>query len=209
MQDAQVLWDFHQIPDDRRPTDVGIALGGHDIGVAEHAAELYRQERFPVVVFTGANAPTTVERFPRGEAVHFSERAQELGVPTDAMIIEPRATNTSENVTLTQERLLRDGVEPESATIISRPYQQRRAWATARKVWPELELVCSARWLSLHDYIEHIGDEHRVLTMLVGDTQRLWVYAEKGFAVPVEVPALVRDAYDRLVDAGFTSRLVA
>ncbi|WP_166844015.1 hypothetical protein [Isoptericola sp. BMS4] len=39
--------------------------------------------------------------------------------------------------------------------------------------------------------------------------QRLWVYAEKGFAVPVEVPAAVHDAYDRLVDAGFTSRLVA
>jgi uncharacterized SAM-binding protein YcdF (DUF218 family) len=209
MRDAQVLWDFHQLPDDGRPTDVGIALGGHDIGVAEHAADLYRQERFPVVAFTGANAPTTVERFPRGEAVHFSERARELGVPADAMVIESRATNTSENFTYTRERLQRDGVEPDSATIISRPYQQRRAWATARKVWPGLALTCSARWLPLGDYIESIGDEQRVLTMLVGDTQRLWVYAEKGFAVPVEVPAVVRDAYDRLVAAGFTSRLVA
>ncbi|WP_240644029.1 YdcF family protein [Antribacter gilvus] len=204
-----MLWEFHQLPDEQRPTEVGIGLGGHDLGVAEHVADLYRQERFPVVVFTGANAPTTVMRFPRGEAVHFAERAEELGVPRDAIVLEQRATNTSENFLFTREALLDHGMKPESATIVSRPYQQRRAWATVRKVWPELDAVCSARWLTLDDYIAGIGDEQRVLNMLVGDTQRLWVYAEAGFAVPVEVPDSVRAAYDRLVAAGYTSRLLA
>ncbi|MCP2286805.1 DUF218 domain-containing protein [Promicromonospora umidemergens] len=208
MQDAQVLWDFHQVPDEGRSTDIGIGLGSHDIGVAEHTADLFQKGRFPTVVFTGANAPTTVERFPRGEATHFAERAQEFGVPQKAIIIEPRAVNTSENFTFTRDLLAAHDVKASSATIISKPYQQRRAWATARKVWPELDLVCSARWLELEEYIESIGDPERVLNMLVGDTQRLWVYAEAGFAVPVQVPTAVQAAYDRLVDAGFTRRLV-
>ncbi|MFC8943092.1 YdcF family protein, partial [Streptomyces griseoincarnatus] len=105
IQDAQVLWDFHQMPDEGRSTDIGIGLGGHDIGVAEHAADLFREGRFPLLVFTGANAPTTVERFPRGEAVQFAERAQELGVPRQVIIVEPTATNTSENFTFTRDLL--------------------------------------------------------------------------------------------------------
>lgn len=208
MQDAQLLWDFHQLPDEARPTDIGIGLGGHDIGVAEHAAELYHKQRFPVLIFTGANAPTTIDRFPRGEAVQFAERAQELGVPASAILVEPKATNTSENVAFTRELVAGRDLSARSATIISRPYQQRRGWATARKVWPDLDLVCSARWQGLAEYIDTIADPDRVLNMLVGDTQRLWVYAEAGFAVPVDVPAEVRAAYDRLVAAGFTQRLV-
>lgn len=208
LDDARVLWEFHQIHDQPRVTDVAIALGSHDIGVAEHAADLFLDGRFPLVVFTGANAPTTVKDFPRGEAVEFAERAEALGVPREAILVEPRATNTSENLTFTRDLLQQHGVEARTATLISRPYQQRRAYATAQKVWPELEIVCSARTQELGDYIASIGDESRVLNMLVGDTQRLWVYAEKGFAAPQEVDAVTRSAYERLVEAGYTGRLV-
>src|SRR5688500_2697599 len=97
MGDAQILWDYHQMHHEPRNTDIAIGLGSHDIGVAEHTADLYRQGRFPLIVFTGANAPTTVEVFPRGEAVQYAERAEELGVPDTAIVLEERASNTGEN----------------------------------------------------------------------------------------------------------------
>ena len=87
-------------------------------------------------MFTGANAPTTVEVFPRGEAVHYAERAEQLGVPDTAIVVEPQAGNTGENFRLTRALLEREGIHPESATIISRPYQQRRAYATCQKPGP-------------------------------------------------------------------------
>ncbi|GAA1619982.1 hypothetical protein GCM10009744_03460 [Kribbella alba] len=59
-----------------RPTDVGVGLGSHDPGVATFTADLYHQGMFPLIVFTRANAPTTVERFPRGEAIHYAEHAR-------------------------------------------------------------------------------------------------------------------------------------
>jgi len=208
LDDAELLWSFHQIQGEERPTDVAIALGSHDIGVAEHAADLYNRGLFPLIVFTGANAPTTVEAFPRGEAVQFAERAEELGVPHSAILIEPRATNTSENITLARELLAEKGITPTSATLISKPYQQLRASATMAKVWPEVEIVCSARSLTLTDYIASIGDVSRVLNMLVGDTQRLWTYADRGYAAEVDVPTHIAAAYRRLVDAGLTSRMI-
>ena len=209
MDDAQILWDYHQMHHEPRNTDIAIGLGSHDIGVAEHTADLYRQGRFPLIVFTGANAPTTVEVFPRGEAVHYAERAEELGVPDTAIVLEEHARNTGENFTLTRALLDREGIHPKSATIISRPYQQRRAYATCQKLWPELDVVCSSRPQSLTDYIASIGDEDKVLNMLVGDTQRIWVYADQGFAAPQPVTAEAMTAYERLVEAGYTRRLIA
>jgi hypothetical protein len=56
--------------------------------------------------------------------------------------------------------------------------------------------------------VTSIGDVKRVIDMLVGDTQRIEEYARRGYAIPQNVPADVRAAYSRLVDAGFTSRLL-
>jgi hypothetical protein len=44
--------------------------------------------------------------------------------------------------------------------------------------------------------------------MLVGDTQRVTEYAKRGFAIEQEMPSQVQDAYQRLIDAGFTARLI-
>jgi len=208
MDDAQILWDYHQMHHEPRNTDIAIGLGSHDIRVADQTADLYHQGRFPLIVFTGANAPTTVEVFPRGEAVHYAERAEQLGVPHEAIMIQPHARNTGENFTLTRQLLHRADIHLASATIISRPYQQRRAYATCQKLWPELDVVCSSRPQSLPDYIASIGDQDKVLNMLVGDTQRIWVYANEGFAAPQPITNEAMAAYERLVAAGYTSRLV-
>lgn len=206
--DVQTLWDYHDMHHDLRLSDVGIGLGSHDLGVATCAANLFLEGLFPLIVFTGANAPTTVERFPRGEAVHYREHALSLGVPDQAVLVEPRARNTGENVVFTQQLLANRGVQVSTAVLMSRPYQQRRAYATCRKLWPELEVVCASLPLQLDDYIASIGDPDRVVNMLVGDTQRITVYAEQGFAIPQDVPAAAHAAYERLVAAGYTSRLI-
>jgi hypothetical protein len=66
----------------------------------------------------------------------------------------------------------------------------------------------SSRPQTLLDYIASIGDEGKVLNMLVGDTQRIWVYADQGYAAPQEVPLSVTHAFNRLVNAGYTRRVL-
>ncbi|RJQ81859.1 YdcF family protein [Pseudonocardiaceae bacterium YIM PH 21723] len=205
MDAVRTLWTYHDLRHDLRPCDVGIGLGSHDPGVATHAAELFHSGLFRTLVFTGANAPTTVDRFPRGEAVHYREHAIALGVPPAAILVEPRATNTAENLVFTRELLTG---RPESVLLMCRPYQQRRAYATCRKVWPEVAVVCSSHRLSLEAYLAEIGDADRVITMLVGDTQRITEYARRGFAIEQPVPAEVGAAFDVLVAAGYTGRLI-
>jgi len=206
--DVEVLWGYHDMHHELRRSDVGIGLGSHDLGVAVVATDLFGQGLFPRIVFTGANAPTTVNTFPRGEAVHYREYAVDHGVPAQAVLVDTKATNTAENLVFTRQLLEQAGIEVGSVILMSRPYQQRRAYATCRKVWPEVEVLCASRPLSLDDYVASIGDVKRVIDMLVGDTQRIDVYAQRGFAIAQDVPERVRASYARLVAAGYTSRLV-
>lgn len=209
--DVETLWDYNRLDDDVRPVSVGIGLGSHDLSVATYTADLYHKGIFPLIVFTGANAPTTKARFPRGEAVHYREHAIGRGVPDSAILVEPKATNTGDNIDFTRNLLQENGLldDIRSVMLISRPYQQRRSWAICRKRWPGVDVLCSSAPVPLDDYIQTIGDADRVINMLVGDTQRLWVYPAKGWAAEVPVPQEVRQAYARLVDAGYTSRLLA
>jgi uncharacterized SAM-binding protein YcdF (DUF218 family) len=206
-QDAKVIWDYHQMGHDLKRCDAGIGLGSHDLGVATLAADLYHAGLFPVLVFTGANSSTTLARFPRGEAVHYAEQAMALGVPQPAIIIEPEATNTGQNISYARRALTDAGITPASVMLISKPYMQRRAYATARKLWPEVSIVCASEDMSLDDYLKQMGDDKLVIDMLVGDLQRVIEYPARGFAIAQEVPAEVHDAYQRLITAGFDSRL--
>src|SRR5262249_52903143 len=142
-----------------------------------------------------------------GEAVHYRERALQLGVPREAILIETHATNTAENFTFTRELLEKSAVDVQSVVIVSRPYQQRRAYATCRLLWPELAIVCVSKPTTLDSYVASIGDASRVINMLVGDTQRITLYAERGHAIPQDVPPEVTSAFLRLVAAGYTERL--
>ena len=186
--DAEVLWAYLQVDDPVEPVDVAIGLGSHDPGVPAHTAELYRRGLFPLVVFTGASGPSTVDRFPHGEAVHFREIALDSGVPAEAVLVEARARNTGENLRFTRDLLADRGIAVRSVLLVARPYHQRRARATAAKVWPEVEVLCSAHKQDLGTYLAEIGDADRVVSMLVGEVQRVAAYPERGFTVAEEIP---------------------
>jgi uncharacterized SAM-binding protein YcdF (DUF218 family) len=206
--DAKTLWDFHHLHHEPRPTDVGIGLGSHDLGVATHTANLYHQGMFPLIVFTGANAPTTINRFPRGEAVHYREHALSLGVPDDAILIEPNARSTVDNINFTRDLLAERGIHVESGTLISRPYQQRRAYNICRKLWPEVHVTCSVQPIDFRDYLDQIGDTTLVLNMMVGDTQRLILGLSEGDSTYRALPRSVVHAYRSLAQQGYTKRIV-
>lgn len=206
--DALVIWDYHQLHHPLRPCSAGIGLGSHDLGVATFAADLHHAGLFPVLVFTGGNSPTTAARFPRGEAVHYAEHAITLGVPPSAIIIEPEAANTGQNIDFARRALEAAQITVSSVLLISKPYMQRRAFATARQLWPEVGIVCASETLTFDDYLKSIGDDKLVIDMLVGDLQRVIEYPARGFAVAQDVPGAVMDAYRRLLAAGFDSRLL-
>jgi uncharacterized SAM-binding protein YcdF (DUF218 family) len=130
-------------------------------------------------------------------------------VPGSAILVEPTAVNTGQNIDRSRALLQQAGITAGPVLLISKPYMERRAYATCRQVWPDAEPVCASERATLTDYAARIGDPRLITDMMVGDVQRILEYPRRGFAISQPVPEHVLAACRRLIRAGFTSRLVA
>ena len=209
LRDAQTVWDFHLLDHPRTPSDVAIVLGSCDPGVAPYAAQLYHDGLFPLIVFSGATSGSTVAIFPEGEAVAFRAMAAKTGVPDQAMLIEPNATNSGANIQLSRQVLADAGIHPTSVTLVSMPYMERRAFATCRRQWPEVQVACASQPIAFIDYLASFDDPKLVIDYMVGDLQRVIEYPKHGFAIEQDVPEEVHAALKRLIVAGYDSALLA
>ncbi|ROQ68240.1 uncharacterized SAM-binding protein YcdF (DUF218 family) [Streptomyces sp. 840.1] len=207
-EDARRLWDFNLMHHPVRPVSAAVALGGCDLGVVAAVAELYRARLFPTVVFTGGITPATRGRFPRGEAVHFRAEALALGMPDQAILLETRATNTGQNISFAREVLEGTGQALYSVLMVTMPYMQRRAYATCRRQWPQVEPVCASQEITFDEYAKTQDDEEEFIAMMMGDTHRVMEYPRRGFAIEQEVPEHVRDSFERLRERGYDGWLL-
>ena len=51
--------------------------------------------------------------------------------------------------------------------------------------------------------------EHAAICIIVGDLQRMVVYAQKGYQIPQEIPTHVWEAFEALTAMGYTDELVS
>jgi uncharacterized SAM-binding protein YcdF (DUF218 family) len=208
-EDARALWDYHHVHHSVEPAEVIVVLCSHDTRVAERGAELHLQGLAPLIVFSGNVGALTRGLWDRPEAEVFAEVARKRGVSGDRILIEPRATNTGENVVFTRRLLEERGSLPRTALAVQKPYMERRTLATFASRWPDLDVRVTSPQIDFDDYPTAQITREDVLHIMVGDFQRLLVYAERGWQTRQEVPDEVRRAWERLVAAGYTRHLIA
>jgi uncharacterized SAM-binding protein YcdF (DUF218 family) len=208
-RDVEVLWNFHVIDGGPVTADVIVVLGSHDMRVADRGAELFISEQAaPLVVTTGGAGKVTQKQWSRPEGEIYAERLMMKGVPKEDILIEPKATNTGDNFDYSRELVNSSGYRVSRGIIVSKPYMARRSLATAAKNWSGVSWYTRPPQISLADYPTEDVPLDRMINLMVGDLQRLKVYAEKGFQAPVDIPDHVWRAYERLVASGFDSFVI-
>ena len=203
----QIVWDYQLMHQELRKADAIVVLGSHDIQVGEYAAKLYLDGWAPLLVFSGGVGRLT-EDWQKPEAEVFAEAAMRLGVPKDKILLEDQSTNTGENIQLTKTLLSEKDVDVKTIILVQKPYMERRAYATCRKQWPEVDVVVTSPPILCKDYapVDRTHDEW--ISVLVGDLQRIKLYAEKGFMIPQDIPANVWAAYEELVACGYDAHML-
>jgi uncharacterized SAM-binding protein YcdF (DUF218 family) len=205
---ARTLWDYHHVHHALEKADCIIVLGSHDTRVAERGAEVFLGGWAPLLVFSGHLGALTSGMWSRPEAEVFAGVAVARGVPRERILIENRSTNTGENVGFSRRLLAEKGIQPRKAIAVQKPYMERRTLATFAQRWPELEVVVTSPQIDFDAYPTGEIRKDDVIHIMVGDLQRLLVYARKGWSAPQDVSPEVMAAYERLVAAGYTRRLL-
>jgi uncharacterized SAM-binding protein YcdF (DUF218 family) len=188
--------------------DCIFVLGSHDTRVAERAAEIYLQGWAPLLIFSGGLGRLTKELWRETEAELFAKIAVQKGVPESHILVENRSTNTGENVLFTRQLLEQRGLNPQSFILVQKPYMERRTYATFQKQWPGKTVCVTSPQIALEDYPTPEAPLEAVIHIMVGDLQRIRIYAEKGFQIHQDIPEEVWTAYERLVALGFDKQLI-
>ena len=205
---AKRLWDYHLLHHEIEKADCILALGSHDLRVAERTAELYLQGFAPVVIMSGGLGNFTRNMWSGTEAEMFTDVAVGKGVPKEVILMEKQSTNTGENIMFTQQLLEKKGMDPQKFILVQKPYMERRSFATFKKHWPQKNIIVTSPVISFEDYPTPEIPLEKVINIMVGDLQRIKEYPAKGFQIPQEIPTEVMDAYNRLVNAGYNKYLI-
>jgi uncharacterized SAM-binding protein YcdF (DUF218 family) len=180
--------------------------------VAERGARLFLEGWAPLLIFSGGLGTITRRIWREAEADQFAQIALSMGVKKEQILVENKSTNTGENVLFTKRLLAEKKLEPEKFILVQKPYMERRSYATFRKLWPEKEAVVTSPQVSFDEYLDKYT--HRELTsddvisIMVGDLQRIKVYPEKGFQIHQEIPAEIWLAYEELIRCGYDQHLI-
>lgn len=208
LQLAKKLWNYHLMNHTLEKSDCILVLGSHDLRVAERGAELYLQGWAPLLIMSGGLGNFTKDMWQEKEADLFAQVAIKMGVPEEAILIENKSTNTGENIQFTKQLLEAHGKNPQSFIVVQKPYMERRSFATFKKHWPDKNLVVTSPQISFEDYPNSEIPLERVITIMVGDLQRIKFYPEKGFQIYQEIPNDIWQAFEALVAAGYNTHLM-
>lgn len=201
---ARILFDYHRIDDAVVPSDAIVGFGSYDLRVAAQCAELFHAGIAPRLVLTGRSGHWTSGLYHGSEAEAFAEVCMAAGVPGNAILIEPNATNIGENIRFSAALL---GPGTRRVVLVTKPQTQRRVKAAAAMQWPGVQAIVTAPQTSFEHQPTAAHPFEALVCEMVGDFQRILDYPAKGFATAQHVPAHVAEAYAFLLTRGFDRHL--
>lgn len=203
LRDGRALFSFlSEAEPPSGKADFVLAMGSQDLTVADTAVRAFREARADWLVCSGGFGKDTAALFRQPEGVLYARRCREAGVPEERLIVEDRASNSGENFLFTRELLEERGLFPAAGVIACKPYMAKRAWAAGTWQWPEVRWSVFPHTIGLEEYLDRAGGPGAVFPLMVGDLQRLRVYAGR-FQTPVEVPEALWEACLRLAADGY------
>lgn len=211
MTPLQVIWDYLCLNEPLQKADCIVGFGNFNTDIARRAADLYHEGFAPKILFTGGLGRNTEGLLPEPEAVRFAKTAMECGVPEGDIILEDRSTNTKENILFTREKLELLSLPHVRILGVHQPFMERRIKAAMGVYWPELDFQVTSPQVTIPEYLKRAKEqgvtENASISVIVGDFQRMDLYAKLGYQLPQHIPEEAWMAFHELVEMGFDKQL--
>ena len=211
LKPLRVIWDYLGMHQEPQKAGCIVGFGNFNTDIARRAAELYHQGYAPKILFTGGLGRNTEGLLPEPEAMRFAKVAMECGVPAEDIILEDKSRNTKENIEFTRALLEELGIPHDHILGVHQPFMERRVVAAMGVYWPEQSFSVTSPQVSIPEYLGRAREqgitENASVSVIVGDFQRIELYAKLGYQLPQYIPDEAWDAYHALVAMGFDKQL--
>ena len=207
----QIIWDYLCLHEEPKKADIIVGFGNFNTDIAVRAAQLYHEGYAPKILFTGGLGRNTETLFPVSEAERFKRTAMACGVPEEDIILEDKSRNTRENIELTREKLEELRLPHAHILGVHQPFMERRIVAAMGVYWPEQSFSVTCPQVSIPEYLKRAKEqgisENASVSVIVGDFQRIELYAKLGYQLPQYIPDEAWEAYYKLINMGFDKQL--
>ena len=207
----QVIWDYLCLNQKLENADCIVGFGNFNTDIARRTAELYHEGYAPKVLFTGGLGRNTEGLLPEPEAIRFARVAMDCGVPEEDILIEDKSANTKENIEFTRSLLKQRGIPSDHILGVHQPFMERRITAAMGVYWPEVKFSVTSPRVTIPEYLARAKDqgisENASVSVIVGDFQRMDLYAKKGYQLPQYIPEETWKAFYTLVEMGYDKQL--
>jgi uncharacterized SAM-binding protein YcdF (DUF218 family) len=131
----QRISDFLFIPNSNEKADLILVLGSNYLPTMETVADLYKNNRASLLLISGKHSNDDPRK--ETESQRFLNRGLELGIPSDIILLEAKATNTKENLLYSKEVLQKANLLSKIKTvlIVCQNFHTRRVLMTANAVF--------------------------------------------------------------------------
>lgn len=207
---AKKILDYMRLGMVLKPCDAILGLGSLDTRIADRAAQLILDDYSELLIFSGGYGKITKDRNDKTEAQIFCDIAVSKGVSSDKLLLEQNSANTGENIQFTEQLLREKGIKVSSLIVVTKPYMERRVYATFKRQWtdPSLELMVTSPQISYEEHFNASIPKDLFLNIMVGDLQRIKEFPKLGFQIEQEIPVDVWNAFKALVAKGYDKHLL-
>lgn len=187
-----------------------LLLGSTDLFVAEYAAALANNIGAKRIVCSGGEAhqgDLLQTNWNRPEAEVFAEALVAAGFQ-QPILLEPTSKNTGENVRNSLSLLRHHKISERKLCFFHKTYMTLRTRLTCQQYLTKSDFWVSAPDLSFEEYCLRVPDKSTLVSVMVGDLQRIELYPQRGFMAHRRIPPPVKEAFRYLVRLGYDKHLL-
>lgn len=208
IQALKNIWDYMKIDMKIEKSDIIIGCGCLNLDIPVKCSELLKENYADKIIFTGGLGKLTDKVFKETEAEIFKKIAMENGIEENKIYLENKSTNTGDNFRFSLKLIKKNNIKAEKIIIVHNNLSQRRTLNTAKAILKNKKIFITSPYKTFEQFINSLYNKtdenvHDIISVIVGDIQRIIIFPQLGWQVEDIVPENIINSYYLLKNKGY------
>ena len=212
VKSLKILWDYMRLQQPLEKCDLIIGCGCSNLDIPVKCSQLFKDGYGSKILFAGGLGKLTENYFNKPEAEIYKDIAISCGVDESNILTETKSTNTGDNFRFSIQLLEKFKINYNKILIVHSSFSERRTLSSAKAIIKGKEIFITSPNMSFDEclmYLERKNTEAiDIISVIVGDVQRLIIYPQFGWQIENEIPISVLNAYNFLKNIGFNKYIL-